>query len=191
MASSVKLITIESAKLQGVNGRLRKVPEELSRIATREFRTFGRGMVEELKREAPFVSGETANSIRFAVRNADTRNVRLEITAGNKNRPPVIINTILNGSRPHTITAKRPWLPTKHGLIPMLLFRRSAGNGAPSAPVGSRGAAGEWVMTKSVRHPGTKPNDFFNRALNTMQPTLDNMLTRIGKLVIETFQTKQ
>ena len=185
-ANSVRLLHIESDELQKLYGRFAKMPEVMIPLVTKELRGFGRAMGDELEREIPVFSGHLRDTIKVVVRNPNTRGVSLDISIGDAKRPPVVVNTILYGSRPHIIKAKRPWLRTKHGLIPMLLFRAGAGIGAPFKRVGSKGTAGNWVMKKQVHHPGTEPNNFFKRALDTMIPSLDVVLKRIGKITIET-----
>ena len=177
MANSVNLITIRSDKLSGLKGRLSKANQGLAKIATKELRIYGRNAVAELQREAPVQTGKLQASIKMTLKNPDTPNVELQINAGSKDRPEVVLRSILYGSKPHEIVPKHPG--------GVLVFRSGAGHNAAFRKVGSKGRSGDLVFTTHVNHPGTKPNDFVTRGLNNAQPYLDKILKDIGRLTVE------
>lgn len=178
MANSVQLLVISSDKLEKLHGRLSKADKQLIKTVTKEFRTFGKGLQEEARREAPVQTGKLRDSIKYKLTNADTSKVAISLYAGNNERPEVVVRTVLLGSRPHEIRPKKP-----NGVLVFNSYRGS--KVAKRGGVTNIKLKGGLVFTRRVHHPGTKPNDFLGRAFNTMQPTLDNMLKRIGRLTID------
>lgn len=169
-ANSVRLLSISSDKLFKLQKKLSTANEELIKTTTKEFQRFGKALQEEARKEAPVQEGKVAQSIRYMVRGQNTPDVTLELTAGSKDRPEVIIRTILFGSKPHEIRPKNPG--------GVLVFRAGVGGGR-------KGNAGELIFVKHVNHPGTKPNNFIERAFGNMGTAFDRMLDDIGKMTVD------
>jgi hypothetical protein len=101
----------------------------------------------------PKRTGTLASTVRMNTRAGGTKEVHLEMTIGNKARSEVVVKSVMFGSKRHVITPK-------HAKV--LRFVASSGR---------------VVFTKRVNHPGTKPNNFLERALAATKPD------RVGKRV--------
>jgi hypothetical protein len=86
----------------------------------------------------------------------------LELNIGNKDRPEVVVKTVLFGSKPHIIKPKRAGYPL-HWM----------------------GADGKPRFAYSVRHPGTNPNNFLERAWSNTAAQRRAVVERIGRLTVE------
>lgn len=160
MASNqTQLLSINYADITKLQGRLKKADKQFISDATAEFVELRRIMHLALLAEVPQAEGETARSIKVEVKGKGTKDLELVAKAGNRNRPQVIINTILFGSKPHVILPKKK---------PFLAFQ----------------VGGKWVYAAKVDHPGTEPNDFVGRALDRTQPHMDAIVERLGKLLV-------
>lgn len=155
-----KLITIKVDDITDMKGRMSKSRQVIMSAVKKELTAYGRLLVDEAKSEAPVKTGTLRNSIRFAVRQQGTRSMSLEVTAGNRSRPPVVVKTILFGSKPHVITPRR---------AKALKFTMG----------------GRTVFARRVKHPGTNPNNFMERALSNTTQERHDMVDNIGRITLE------
>lgn len=137
-----RILRVNVDELQRMSGRFTKAQKEAAKIATDELRNYGRLLRKTVAEEAPVDKGVLVSTVRMNVRNPNTRNVELEMTIGNKQRPEVVVKTLLFGSKPHIIRPKRPGYPLKW-----------------------MGKDGKVHRAMSVKHPGTNPNNFIQRAI--------------------------
>lgn len=154
-----KLLTIKVDDIIDMKGRMSKSRQVLMDSVQKEMTAYGRLLVAAAKEEAPVKTGTLQNSIRFAVRQQGTRSMVLEVTAGNRARPPVVVKTILFGSKPHVIVPRR---------AKALAFSVN----------------GRRVFAHRVKHPGTNPNNFMERALSNTERERKAMVDRIGRLTL-------
>lgn len=155
-----KLVTIKVDDITDMKGRMSKSRQVIMDAVQKQLTAYGRLLVEEAKNEAPVKTGTLRNSIRFAVRQQGARGMRLEVTAGNRQRPPVVVKTILFGSKPHVIKPKR---------AKMLRFV----------------SKGKTVFARRVKHPGTNPNNFMERALANTSHERRDMIDNIGRITLD------
>lgn len=161
------LITIRADELEQLKGRLTKAQREMAALVTSELDEYGRLLRLAATTEAPQSgkpgeSGKLRDSIRYEVKGRNTPNVELRLNAGNKDRPEVVIKTVLFGSKPHTIKPKRR-----------------------GYPLAWQGTDGRPHFAFSVRHPGTNPNNFMERAWSNTAAQRAAMVERIGRLTVE------
>jgi len=161
MAGETNLITISSADLADLRGRLEKLGNEAPKIVTDLFDEYGRLVVAAIKDEAPVRTGALRDSADYNITGANTKDVELHITLGNSQRPEVVVKTLLFGSLPHEIKPKRP-------------------GGVLRFEIG-----GKTVFAKRVNHPGTKRDPFFNRALRKTDSARRSIIGKIGALIVE------
>lgn len=161
MAGETNLITISSADLADLRGRLANLGSEAPKIVTDLFDEYGRLVVAAIKDEAPVREGKLRDSAGYNITGANTQNVELHITLGNASRPEVVVKTVLFGSLPHVIKPKRP-------------------GGVLRFEIG-----GKTVWARSVNHPGTKRDPFFNRALQKTDSARRSIIGKIGALIVE------
>jgi hypothetical protein len=164
MASGVVLLRIrpdELEKFGRLRGKLSRANQVIIDTATDELRDYGKLLKETMRGEAPVKFGVLRESVRYAVRQAGTKNVTLEVAAGNARRPEVVVKTILFGSRPHVIVPKR---------ARVLAFP---------------GSGGKMVFASRVNHPGTNPNNFMERAWWKTGGERVQMVQRIGRVSVE------
>lgn len=157
-----KLVVVEVAELKAMTGRMSKSRKLIIDEISKQLTGYGRLLVKELKQEAPVDQAVLQRSIRFQVKGKGTKNAELIVTAGNKQRPVVVIKTILFGSKPHIIKPKRPGYPLRW---------YDKGTGAAR-------------FAYSVRHPGTNANNFMERALNNTENERDKMMQDVGKITV-------
>jgi len=148
-----QLVTITVDELERIKGRITKAQQKIIDYATEDLRDYGRVLRAKLQEEAPKREGVLASTIRMNTRQAGTKNVHLEFTVGNKARPEVVVKSVMFGSKRHIIAAKN---------VKYLHFISKSGRE---------------VFAKRVNHPGTKPNNFLERALAATKPD------RVGKRV--------
>lgn len=156
-----RLVTIKVDDIVDMKGRMSKSRQVIMSAVQKELTAYGRKLVEEAKNEAPVRTGALRDSIRFAVRQQGTRGMQLEVTAGNRQRPPVVVKTILFGSRPRVITPKR---------AKALRFI---------------GRGGNVVFARRVKYRGTNPNNFMERALSNTERERKDMVDNIGRITLE------
>lgn len=163
-----KIVEIKVDALSDMRGRMTKSRQIVIKQITKEMQSYGRVLVAKMKEEAPVREGVLQKSIRFQVKQRNTRGAELVVTAGNKQRPSVVVKTILYGSKPHPIVAKK---------APYLHFFWEK--------------KGRWVKTKSVNHPGTNPNNFMERALEMTKRDRSKMLNNIGRISVAKILNKK
>lgn len=163
-----KIMEIKVDALGEMRGRMTKSRQIVVKQITKEMQSYGRLLVKTMKEEAPVREGVLQKSIRFQVRQKNTRGAELIVSAGNKQRPSVVVKTILYGSKPHIIAAKK---------APYLHFFWEK--------------KGRWVKTQSVRHPGTNPNNFMERALEMTKKDRSKMLDNIGRISVAKILNKK
>lgn len=161
MAGETQIITITSADLADLRGRLAKLGDEAPKIVTQEMDKYGRLLVQAAKEEAPSRTGALRDSIGYELTGENTSEVQLHILMGNQRRPEVVVKTLLFGSLPHVIKPKRP-------------------GGVLRFEMG-----GKTVFAKRVNHPGTKRDPFLNRALQKTDSARRSMIGKIGALIVE------
>lgn len=142
-----RILRVNVDELQRMSGRLTKAQKEVIKIATDELRDYGRKLRTTIADEVPVRDGVLKSTVRMNVRKQNTKEVELELTIGNKQRPEVVVKTILFGSKPHTIKPKKKGYPLKFMLTP------------------KGGGPGTLVRAMSVKHPGTNANNFLERAI--------------------------
>lgn len=133
-----------------VHGRFIRGSRQLLDDQRDEVRELGRLAVSYAQDEAPKRSGEFAAGIGF----------RSFVRGGNAvgftlHLPQPIGNFIIQGTSPHPIVGN-----------PFLAFYWAA--------------IGEFVVVRSVSHPGTEPNDFLTRAIDRWEPDAQGALRRIS-----------
>jgi hypothetical protein len=166
MASGVNLITVSTAELEAAVKKLRKARREvILKMAEKELDKYGRTLRDQVRNEAPVKTGALRSSIKYTIANRGTASMELMVNAGNKQRPEVVVKTVLFGSRAHPIRPKRPG-----GVLRFM------------------GRDGRIQFRKSVRHPGTKPNNFLERAWNFTSNARYAMIAKIGKLIVAEIQ---
>jgi hypothetical protein len=148
-----QLVTITVDELERIKGRITKAQQQIINYATEDLRDYGRVLRAKIAEEAPKKTGVLASTVRINTRQAGTKNVHLEVTMGNKSRPEVVVKSVLFGSKRHVI------VPRKAKVLRFV----SSGGGV--------------VFAKRVNHPGTRPNNFLERALAATKPD------RVGKRV--------
>lgn len=154
-----KLVTIQVDEIEGLKGRMGASRAVILNAVQKELAAYGRLLVEEAKKEAPVKTGTLRNSIRYSIRQGGTKYMTLEVTAGNSSRKPVVVKTVLFGSKPHVIKPKR---------AKALAFMWK----------------GRKVYAKRVNHPGTNPNNFLERALSNTEPERKEMIDSIGRITL-------
>lgn len=162
MAKGVNLITVSTSELDAAVKKLRKARQGvILKMAEKELDKYGRILRDQVRNEAPVKTGALRSSIKYTVKNRGTTGMELMINAGNKQRPEVVVKTVLFGSRAHIIRPKRP-----DGVL------RFADR------------SGKIQFRKWVRHPGTKPNNFLERAWSFTSNARYAMIAKIGKLIV-------
>ena len=148
-----QLVTITVDEIERIKGRITKAQQKIIDYATEDLREYGRTLRSKIQEEAPKKTGTLASTVRINTRKGGTKEVHLEVTMGNKSRPEVVVKTVLFGSKRHMIYPRK---------AKVLRFVSSGG---------------KVVFAKKVNHPGTKPNNFLERALALTKPD------RVGKRV--------
>jgi len=158
---ATNLITIDPGRLSEIRGRLSKAKQAEIDAAEQELDEYGSILVIAIQREAPRDEGLTAQSVKYKITGRGTKDMELVVQIGSAERPEVVIKTILFGSRRHVIEPKKRggWLHWVGG--------------------------GEDHFAKRVNHPGTKPNDFMQRAWDATATQRRAMIARIGRLVVD------
>lgn len=160
MAGETQLISIQSDDLQQLRGRLSAASRETIALVEEQFDRYGAELADAVRNEVPVRSGELRDSVRYFIRGSGTKNVELQVVIGNKQRPEVVVKSLLFGSLPHEIR------PKKRGGV--LAFE----------------VGGEMVFARKVNHPGTTRDPFFARALRATDSTRRSMIARIGALIV-------
>jgi len=157
------VVRITADEVKDMPRRMSKARAVVANATRQEMQAYGRKLVEVMKEEAPRKTGVLANSIRFKVTAQGTNKMELSVTAGNKQRPEVIIKTLLFGSKPHIIKPKRAGYPLKW--------------------VDPR--TGRVIRAYKVRHPGTNSNNFMERALELTKKERAAMVDNIGRITMQ------
>lgn len=167
MASRVNLVSIRASGNAKDIARRLGVSQKLVRDAIADhLRDYGKALTEAARDEAPVKEGKLRESIRYQVERAGTVTPRLVVTAGNKQRPEVVVKTVLFGSLPH-------WIP----------------KGKPLPP-GTPRKLYTWVDKTGVRrwrgwHPGTVADNFLQRAIKRTEGKRRSLASRLGKLIVD------
>lgn len=161
MADETTLLTISSADLAELRGRLAALGNDAPKIVTQMFDDYGRLVVQAIKDEAPVREGVLRESAGYAISGANTSNVELRVFIGNGKRPEIVVKTLLFGSLPHVIRPKKA-----DGVLRFVV-------------------GGETVFARKVNHPGTKRDPFFNRALQKTDSARRSIIGKIGALIVE------
>ena len=136
---------------QGSPGRcdrivdLSALKDEVVKVSRRRVELATRRMTNDLKRDAPKVTGELARKTGVEVTSASPN----RITAEARSDAPHA-EFVINGTRFHTIRPKRSG--------GVLVFR----------------VGGVTVFAKKVNHPGNDPNPFFDKVVSRWRRYLDN-----------------
>ena len=162
---ATKLVTIDPGRLADMKGRLTRARETIIRQTEKALDEYGSALVVAIQQNAPQDKGVLQSTVKYQIKRRGTKNMELRVTMGNKDRPDVVVKTILFGSRPHIIEPKR-----KGGVLHWV------------------DAGGRDVFAKRVHHPGTKPNDYLGRAYQDTLSLRRSLSARIGKLVVNWIQ---
>jgi len=146
--------------LRDIAKRFTVAEQQLPENIRNEMRVEGRRLTDLVVAEAPKATGKFASKISFRTYSTS------KTTGFSVFLPQPIGSYIIEGTKPHTIAAKRSGA---------LSFFWSAG---PSGP-------GRYAF-KSVFHPGTKPNKFTGRAFRRWMPGARGSLERISNRYVRT-----
>jgi hypothetical protein len=167
MAGETTILTISTKDVEARQKAFAKLGTDAAKIITQEFREFGEVFRDTLRGEAPVREGVLRDSIKYTIKGANTSEVELRVTMGNKKRPEVVVRSLLFGSVPHDIKPKKPG--------GFLKFE----------------VRGKTVFTKRVQHPGTTRDPFLNIALQKTDSDLRRLRAKIGALMIETIEDER
>lgn len=163
MANGVRLIEIRpSGDLTAMARKLKTSRALVSKAITQHLTEYGRVLESAAQDEAPVATGKLRDSIRFSVTGKNSAAPTLVLTAGSKERPEVIVKSVLFGSLPHRIVPKR-----EGG---RLVFK---------------GRDGKIHFAKSVNHPGTVADNFLQRAVARTEGARRSLAQRLGRLIID------
>jgi hypothetical protein len=162
------LLTINADDLVAYAKRFSAAGKEVSRITTAKLTDYRDILEIHLLREIPWKTGKLANSLEVKVINANKPTVRLEVTIGSRERPEVVVRSLLFGSGLYGPNrAKYPIEPVR-------------------AKVLAFSVGGEMVLAKRVMHPGIKPNNFMQKAWDSTAPQREAMAEAVlGELQVK------
>lgn len=162
---ATNLISIQPGRLAELGGRMTKAKQAIIDAATAELDEYGAILVTAISDDVNVDTGRLQQTVRYQIKKRGTADVELRVMIGDDQRPPVVIKSLIYGSKPHEIRPKKPG--------GVLVFKDRNGN---------------LVMTKRVWHPGTKPHDFLGRAFLDTSPQRRSMIGRIGRLTVDWIQ---
>jgi hypothetical protein len=154
MASKAVVNVTSNPTFRDLRGRFAKASKALLENLRGEMRGLGSRFVAVARTEAPRKTGKFAGSINYRTFNTGNSlgfNIYTQQPLG---------KFITKGTKPHIIRAKN---------VRFLRFYWAKG------PQG----AGVYFF-RSVRHPGTKPNDYLDRAMNKWRPEALAGLRRVS-----------
>ena len=177
MASGSTFTVTSSPSFRGKLGRYEKANKELVEGKRDMMRDLGRRMVVLMKDEAPQgKTGKFKAGIRFRT-HASGDTVGFKVTV-----PEPLHTFIVKGTKPHKIMAKRAGaLYFFFGKIGMFTVVPKGGGFKTHVRGGKL-----WVGKGYVSHPGTKANDYQERALNRFAPEYKAGLNRISSRWVDT-----
>lgn len=122
----------------------------------RGLRRIGQGFTPVLKKYTPRRNGKLANSTRFQVKGS-AEDMRLEVRQGARTRGGDFYGVyVREGTRAHEIRPRSPRRALKFTVGGVTIFRAR------------------------VRHPGTKPNRYHERALDEHSPVIQQIVEDEG-----------
>ena len=146
------LLKVEiSPPIRDLQGRFARLEGEAAVVRREELRELGRKYIAIAQEEAPKRTGAFARSIRYRTTAETGKRMALSVTMATP-----LGNYIVFGTHAHIIVPVR---------AQALHFYTKGGNE---------------VFTRRVRHPGTSPNPFQQRAMKRLEPEIDMALRRIG-----------
>ncbi|MBN2005810.1 MAG: HK97 gp10 family phage protein [Anaerolineae bacterium] len=145
-----KFLALEASGYRDALGRMAKRVDALQQRKRETLRAIGRELTVALQEAAPQESGELSKGIRFRT---DERGAETRLTFYVGGPHAFLLDFIRKGTRPHVI-------PTGGAAAQMA-------KGYPLRFYWPKGPRGPGIYFYwSVRHPGTKPNDFVQRVLD-------------------------
>ena len=159
-----ELLKLEMMGYRDVAGRFAKRSEELARAQREEMRTLGRATVATLRYYAPRDKGIFAEGIAYRT---DARVSGTTITIYVRGEHAFLLPMLTGGTQPH--------------LIPRGGSAEQLAKGYPLHWIDKQ--TGEDRFAWSVWHPGTFPDPFVERAMDTMSPQLAGGLAKMARRV--------
>lgn len=161
-------LSLEAYGYRDALGRIARRTTELETRKREALRALGREMVAELQAEAPRKTGTFAKGLRYR---SDAHGTTTTLTFYASGEHAFLLDYIRQGTRKHTIPKGGSAAQMAKG-YPLRFYW----------PKGPRGAG--FYHFWSVEHPGTKPNDFVQRALDDKTPTLRAALRKVVQQVV-------
>lgn len=160
-------IRFEVMGYREVDGRLAKRTPHLQAVKREEMRAMGRDLMGYLRAEAPKKSGKFAQGINYLTVEKGSETV---LTFYVKGDHAFLLPFITKGTKPHIIPTGGAAAQMAKG-YPLRFFW-------PNGPQGPK-----IYYFWSVRHPGTKPNDFVGRVLDSHREEVRLRLNRVARRV--------
>ena len=140
---------------------LQKSPALMLSVLNQILREAGAVFVPALKANTPVKTRKLRNSTVFQIKGMDT-DMRLEVRQGAKTASGEFYgHFVRGGTRPHMIRPKNK---------KALMFE----------------IGGKVVFAKSVKHPGTAPNRYHVRALDSVLPQIEAIMAKAGVRIVTT-----
>lgn len=160
-----EILKFEVRGYRDVRGRFARRTPELHRARREELRRLARGMAGSLRHYAPGKTGVFREGIGFRT---DDRGSQTTATFFVRGEHAFLLNILTGGSIPH--------------LIPRGGSAEQLAKGYPLHWVDQ--ATGEHRFAWSVWHPGTFPDPFVERAVDSQSPQFAMFLTRTARQVV-------
>lgn len=159
--------------LRDIRGRFARADKVLLEEKRKSARILGRRWVEIAREEAPSKTGKFRESIRFR-----TFTTQKEVGFTTSSKQP-LGTFITQGTKPHRIAPRIAnalyFFWPKVGAFTVV----PKGGGGPTGMVGGK----FWIGKGYVNHPGTKPNNYIERAYTRWERDLNKEIKRVSRKV--------